>query len=175
MYAWFTVLAALVLLPVLLKWQIPYFFQDWIYMLKVLRFGARLETYKRRKRFYGILDCFLDSVRKQPHKTFIYFEGKSYSYSEVDRQSNKVARALQTVAGLTEGDTVALFLGNEPVFVWVWLGLAKLGCPTALLNFNIRSKSLLHCFSCCGASVLIATEGNDVMHDTLIADSKDLS
>ncbi|KAL0154867.1 hypothetical protein M9458_049130, partial [Cirrhinus mrigala] len=87
-------------------------------------------------------------VKKHPRKAFIHFEGKTYSYEEVDKESNK--------AGLKEGDTVALFLGNEPRFVWTWLGLAKLGCPAALLNFNIRSKSLLHCFSCCGANVLIA-------------------
>ncbi|XP_062848119.1 hsFATP2a_ACSVL_like domain-containing protein [Trichomycterus rosablanca] len=158
MYICLTLLAGLVILPVLLKLQFPYCYQDCVYMLKALGFGVRLETYKRRKRFYSILDCFLDAVRKQPHKPFIYFEGKTYSYSDVDRQSNKIAHALQTVAGLKEGDTVALFLGNEPCFVWVWLGLAKLGCPTALLNFNIRSKSLLHCFSCCGANVLIAAE-----------------
>ncbi|KAG5273707.1 hypothetical protein AALO_G00154540 [Alosa alosa] len=81
---------------------------------------------------------------------------KSYTYLEVDKQSNKVANALRTYASLKEGDTVALFLGNEPCYAWTWLGLAKLGCPVALLNYNIRAKSLLHCFSCSGAKVLIA-------------------
>jgi solute carrier family 27 fatty acid transporter 2 len=91
----------------------------------------------------------------------MHFEGTSHSYIEVDKQSNKVARALKTHANLKEGDTVALFMGNEPSYAWIWLGLAKLGCATALLNFNIRSKSLLHCFSCCGAKVIIAAAGKD--------------
>uniref|UniRef100_A0A3Q2QIS4 long-chain-fatty-acid--CoA ligase n=1 Tax=Fundulus heteroclitus TaxID=8078 RepID=A0A3Q2QIS4_FUNHE len=135
----------------------PYFFDDCVSILRSLTLGYRLIKYKTCKPFYSILDCFLDAVRRHPSKVFIHFEGRAYSYGEVDRQSNKVARALQVEARLREGDSVALFLPNEPSFVWTWLGLAKLGCPAALLNFNIRSKSLLHCFSCCGAKVLVAS------------------
>lgn len=165
MYVWLTFLVAgLCALPALLRTLCPYFIQDCAHMLKVARFGLRLERYKRRARFYSILDCFLDAVRKHPHKPFICFMRETYSYSDVDRESNKVAHALQKVAGLKEGDTVALFLDNEPCFIWIWLGLAKLGCVTALLNFNIRSKSLLHCFSCCGANVLIVAKGKSFIH-----------
>ncbi|KAB0392935.1 hypothetical protein E2I00_014264, partial [Balaenoptera physalus] len=57
------------------------------------------------------------------------------------------------------GECVAMFLGNEPAYVWLWLGLAKLGCAMACLNCNIRGKSLLHCFQCCGAKVLLASPG----------------
>ncbi|MED6276854.1 hypothetical protein CHARACLAT_007166 [Characodon lateralis] len=74
---------------------------------------------------------------------------------QADKESNKVARALWTHAQLQEGDTAALLLGNEPQLVWVWLALAKLGCVASVLNSNIRSKSLLYCFSCCEAKVLI--------------------
>ncbi|MCJ8735944.1 hypothetical protein PDJAM_G00253330 [Pangasius djambal] len=159
MYVCFTLLVAgLCVLPALLRTLCPYLLQDCAYILNAVRLGLRLERYKRRARFYSILDCFLDAVRKHPLKPFIHFMGETYSYSDVDRESNKVAHALQKVAGLKEGDTVALFIGNEPCFIWMWLGLAKLGCASALLNFNIRSKSLLHCFSCCGANVLILSE-----------------
>lgn len=157
MLIWFTLLAGLALLPALLKTFKPYFFQDCVYVFRALGFGIRLLGYKRK--FYSIVDCFSDSVKKHPHKTFVHFEGKTYTYSDVERESNKVANALRSVAALKEGDTVALFVGNEPCFIWTWLGLAKLGCPAALLNFNIRSRSLLHCFSCCGANVLIAAAG----------------
>ncbi|KAA0724259.1 Very long-chain acyl-CoA synthetase [Triplophysa tibetana] len=156
MLIWFTLLAGLALLPLLLRTFKPYFFQDCAYVFHALGFGIRLIKYKRTSPFYSIVDCFLDAVKKHPRKTFVHFEGKTYTYSDVERESNKVANALRSVAALKEGDTVALFIGNEPCFIWTWLGLAKLGCPAALLNFNIRSRSLLHCFSCCGANVLIA-------------------
>uniref|UniRef100_A0A3P9M5U5 long-chain-fatty-acid--CoA ligase n=1 Tax=Oryzias latipes TaxID=8090 RepID=A0A3P9M5U5_ORYLA len=141
---------------------------DCVYILRSLGLGLRLLKYRRRKPIYSVLDCFLDAVKRHPAKTFLHFEGRKYSYEDVDRQSNKVGRALQAEARLKEGDTVALFLPNEPCFVWTWLGLAKLGCPAALLNFNIRSKSLLHCFSCCGAKVLITcTEQQDAVEEIL--------
>ncbi|XP_026872928.2 hsFATP2a_ACSVL_like domain-containing protein [Electrophorus electricus] len=158
MYVWFTLLAGLAFLPAIVKTLFPYLFHDCVYILRAICFGLRIEIYKRKTPFYSMVDGFGDAVRKNPHKTLIHFEGKTYSYLDVDRESNKVANALRKVAGLKEGDTVAVFLGNEPAFAWTWLGLAKLGCVAALLNFNIRSKSLLHCFSCCGAKVLIACE-----------------
>lgn len=147
------------LLFVCLYIQFPYFRHDCMYFLKLLTLKSRRTELRQKKPFYTILDCFLDAARRQPDKPFILFEGFVYSYEDIDKQSNRVARTLRTQARLREGDTVALFLANEPSFVWLWLGLFKLGCAASLLNCNIRSKSLLHCFSCCAASVLIATEG----------------
>ncbi|KAM6937236.1 long-chain fatty acid transport protein 2 [Xenentodon cancila] len=156
MYLWFSVFAGLALLLFsYIRTFYPYFGDDCAYILRTLKFGFRFIKYKKCKPFYSILDHFMDAVSRHPFKIFVHFEGRAYSYGEMDKQSNKVARALQAEAGLREGDTVALFLPNEPSFIWTWLGLSKLGCPAALLNFNIRSKSLLHCFSCCAARVII--------------------
>ncbi|KAG8001273.1 Very long-chain acyl-CoA synthetase [Nibea albiflora] len=59
-------------------------------------------------------------------------------------------------------------MGNEPAFMFTWLALAKLGSPVALLNHNIRTKSLLHCFNCCNAKVLIAAaELKEAVEDVL--------
>ena len=163
MYICLSALAGLAVLAALslsfLGTLFPYLAEDCEYILRSIRLGARLVGYKKIRPFYSILDRFADAARRQPGKVFLRFEGRDYSYGEVDKQSNKVARALRAEARLSEGDGVALFLANEPGFVWTWLALAKLGCPAALLNFNIRSKSLLHCFSCCGAKVLIASRG----------------
>ncbi|KAK5867222.1 hypothetical protein PBY51_011734 [Eleginops maclovinus] len=159
MYIWFTVLAGLAIISLsFIRTLFPYLGDDFAYILRSIKLGIRLTKYKKGKLFYSVLDCFLDAVKRHPNKIFVHFEGREYTYEEVDKQSNKVARALQAEARLKEGDAVALFLANEPSFIWIWLGLAKLGCPAALLNFNIRSKSLLHCFSCCGAKVIIASE-----------------
>uniref|UniRef100_A0A669B8R2 long-chain-fatty-acid--CoA ligase n=1 Tax=Oreochromis niloticus TaxID=8128 RepID=A0A669B8R2_ORENI len=141
-------------LPLMIYFRNPYFLKDLRYTFLTIYVGIRLSRIK--KKFYSILDRFLDKVAEHPHKKFIVYEESSYTYSQADRESNKVARALLTHAHLKEGDTVALFLGNEPWFVWIWLALSKLGCTASFLNVNIRSKSLLHCFSCCEAKVLIA-------------------
>lgn len=159
MYILFTVVAGLALLALsLLRTLWPHLGEDCTYILACLKLGFRLFKYKSCKPFYSVLDCFLDAAKKHPGKVFVHFEGRQYTYGDMDKQSNKVARALQAEARLKEGDAVALFLANEPSYMWTWLGLAKLGCPTALLNINIRSKSLLHCFFCCGAKVIIASQ-----------------
>uniref|UniRef100_A0A667X4W4 long-chain-fatty-acid--CoA ligase n=1 Tax=Myripristis murdjan TaxID=586833 RepID=A0A667X4W4_9TELE len=146
---------SLAILPLLLYIRNPYVLQDLSYAVTAVQIGFRLAKYGRRKPLYSVLDSFLDKVARHPHKPFIIFEKSSYTYREADQESNRLARALSTHAKLKEGDTVALFLGNEPLYVWSWLALAKLGCTAALLNCNIRSKSLLHCFSCCEAKALV--------------------
>ncbi|XP_077567006.1 long-chain fatty acid transport protein 2-like [Stigmatopora nigra] len=145
------------LLFLLLHSRFPHWTDDCTYVLRSLALAVRLIRYKRSKPFYGVVDRFEATARGRPADTFLNFEGRRYSYGEVERHSNRMGRVLRREARLREGDVVALFLGNEPQLVWTWLGLAKLGCPVALLNFNIRAKSLLHCFSCCGAKVLLTS------------------
>ncbi|XP_048119563.1 very long-chain acyl-CoA synthetase-like isoform X1 [Alosa alosa] len=153
----FSICFGVVLFFIGLYIRFPYFRHDCVYILKLLKVSSRRKEFRKKKPFYTILDCFLDTVKRQPDKPFIVFEGLVHSYEDIDRQSNRVAWTLRTQARLREGDTVALFVANEPCFVWLWLGLCKLGCAVSLLNCNIRSRSLLHCFSCCDASVLIAS------------------
>ncbi|XP_005864049.1 PREDICTED: very long-chain acyl-CoA synthetase, partial [Myotis brandtii] len=105
---------------------------------------------------------------------FLLYRDETLTYAQVDRRSNQVARALRDHLGLRQGDCVAVFLGNEPAFVWLWLGLAKLGCAMACLNYNIRAKSLLHCFQCCGAKVLLASpELQEAVEEVLPSLKKD--
>ncbi|KAJ3596395.1 hypothetical protein NHX12_002802 [Muraenolepis orangiensis] len=170
MYIWCSLLAGLAVLPFILKSLFPYLGDDCCYIWRSLTLAARLALYKKLKPFYNIVDRFSDTAKKHPSKTFVHFEGRAYSYAEVERRSNQVANALRSHVGLKAGNAVALFSGNDPEFVWTWLGLAKLGCAAALLNSNIRSKSLLHCFSCCGAKVIIASsELKDAVEEVLPA------
>ncbi|KAI4894328.1 hypothetical protein NFI96_025116, partial [Prochilodus magdalenae] len=159
----YSLLAGLALLPLLLHLLFPYLLRDLLYMLKLVRIGARLSRCRSSVPCYTLLDRFLDAVKEHPRKKFLIFEDQSFSYEEADRISNQVAQVVLRECGVGEGDTVALFLGNEPLFVWIWLGLNKLGCTVAFLNHNIRSRSLLHCFSCCKAKVLIAGAAHDCL------------
>ncbi|XP_073067940.1 long-chain fatty acid transport protein 2-like [Manis javanica] len=153
----YTALAGLLLLPLLVNFCCPYFFQDMGYFLRVAGLARRVRSYARRRPVRTVLQVFLEKVRKTPHKPLLLFQDETLTYAQVDRRSNQVARALRDHLGLRQGDCVALFMGNEPAYVWLWLGLAKLGCAMACLNSNIRAKSLLHCFQCCGAKVLLVS------------------
>lgn len=153
------VLASVLIIPVALRTLSPYLWMDVLYFGDLLRILVKFVSRRRRRPLFFVLDRFLEQTASQPDKIFIAFENESYSYTYTDKRSNKTADALRSHPGYEPGDTVALFMGNEPAFMFTWLALAKLGSPVALLNHNIRTKSLLHCFNCCNAKVLIAAPG----------------
>ncbi|XP_040269737.1 very long-chain acyl-CoA synthetase-like [Bufo bufo] len=135
---------------------LPYLWQDLRFFYRAIGYIRQIERAVKRCPSFGMLDMFLKQVSIRPNQTFILYQDQSYTYKEIDLKSNQAAWALSHYAKLKKGDCVAIFLGNEPAYIWLWLGLAKLGCPMACMNYNIRSKSFLHCFKCCGAKVLIA-------------------
>lgn len=50
---------------------------------------------------------------------------------------------------------VAVFMESRLEFVGTWLGLAKLGIVTALINFNLRLETLAHCINSSHSKALI--------------------
>ncbi|XP_072290619.1 long-chain fatty acid transport protein 2-like [Eucyclogobius newberryi] len=147
------VFAALLFLVFL--YSFPYFLHEFNFIYNRLWIRRRLA--KCMKTNYCIIDRFLDVVKMQPNKPFVYFQDECFTYGEAEELSNKTARVFLQ-SGLKKGDVVALFSQNSAMFLWLWLGLAKIGCVGAFLNFNIRSKSLLHCFQVSGAKVLVAAK-----------------
>uniref|UniRef100_A0A8C4Q8C1 Long-chain-fatty-acid--CoA ligase n=1 Tax=Eptatretus burgeri TaxID=7764 RepID=A0A8C4Q8C1_EPTBU len=111
----------------------------------------------------NLLDVFAQRARRLPTKDFVRFEDSVLSYGGAERSSWQLARALRARGSLSRGDVVAMLVGNEPLFVLLMLAMAKLGCPTAFLNYNLRAYSLLHCFRCSGARTLIVSAGQQAV------------
>ncbi|XP_048148297.1 long-chain fatty acid transport protein 6 isoform X3 [Corvus hawaiiensis] len=141
------------------KLLFPYFWADLRYLLKVFAYGLRVEMYRLQGRVVTVLDKFVKLAEKQPHKPFLIYEGTVHTYRDVDRRSNRIAQVFLQHEALKKGDTVALLMGNEPDFIHVWFGLAKLGCVVAFLNFNVRFRSLLHCVRSCEPKILVVGAG----------------
>lgn len=57
--------------------------------------------------------------------------------------------------GWTEGDVVALYMESQPLMAALWLGFAIIGVEAALINYNLRQQSLLHCLSVSGARAMV--------------------
>ncbi|XP_053321112.1 long-chain fatty acid transport protein 2 [Spea bombifrons] len=152
----FTALPGLLLLPLLISFIFPYIFQDIANFICILRCGFRTKKLTSKTPAYTIVDMFLDKVEKFPDKPMLLFKDEVYSYSKVDRLSNQAARALRKLAAAKSGDSIAIFMSNEPAYIWIWLGVLKLGCSLACLNYNIRSQSFLHCLRCSGAKIILA-------------------
>ena len=46
--------------------------------------------------------------------------------------------------GFQKGDVLAVCLENRPEYTQTWLGVAKFGGVSALINFNVRGVALKH-------------------------------
>lgn len=103
---------------------------------------------------YNITDIFSITVNKYPHKIAFRFEDRSWTFREVDEYTNRIANFFKS-KGYEKGDVVALFMENRPEYVFMWLGLAKIGVISSLINFNLRLDSLLHCITVSEAKGLI--------------------
>ncbi|KAM5172666.1 long-chain fatty acid transport protein 2-like [Mantella aurantiaca] len=134
-----------------------YLWQDFKFFINIIHCSLKIEKSVKHSPSPGMLDVFLQHVSVRPDQTFILYQDQALTYKDIDLKSNQAAWALREYAKLKKGDCVAIFAFNEPTYVWIWLALAKLGCPMACLNYNIRAESFLHCFKISGAKVLIAT------------------
>ncbi|XP_071486139.1 long-chain fatty acid transport protein 2-like [Diadema antillarum] len=105
-----------------------------------------------------VLVALHDGVVEHPSRTCILYQDERYTYAEVEAESNRVSRWVKTHTDLQHGDTAAILLRNEPMFVFLWLGFAKLGISTSLLNHNLKSQSLLHCIKISNVKVLITSK-----------------
>eukprot|EP00057_Strongylocentrotus_purpuratus_P013701 XP_011668175.1 PREDICTED: very long-chain acyl-CoA synthetase-like [Strongylocentrotus purpuratus] len=138
----FLLVAICLVICMWLQYPTPYC--DVQFILTQLRRQRTLSMYAKMKIPFTIADKFEEHATKSPAKTMLIFEGKKYTYDDVNRRANRIARIAQRM-GFKRGDKVAFFIGNEPAFIWTLLGFSKLGVTCALLNVNLRSKALLHC------------------------------
>jgi acyl-CoA synthetase (AMP-forming)/AMP-acid ligase II len=73
----------------------------------------------------------------------LLFEERRYSWSEIDAEVNRVARAFASL-GIGPGDVVALMMDNRPEFLFAITGLNRIRAAGALINTNISGKALAH-------------------------------
>ncbi len=91
-----------------------------------------------------------------PNKTALVFEGKQFTYQELDELANRAANALE-VLGIKRGDRVALFLPNIPEFVISYLGIMKKGAVAVSVSAMLKSDEVQFILNDCTAKAIITT------------------
>ena len=81
-------------------------------------------------------------------------DDREWSYEEFDAYANQVAN-WAIGEGCAPGDTVAIFVRNRIEYVALWYGLSKIGVVPALINFQLRAKSLAHCINISNTKIAI--------------------
>jgi acyl-CoA synthetase (AMP-forming)/AMP-acid ligase II len=78
-----------------------------------------------------------------PDRTAIVFEGKRFSFSDLNERSNRLANALAGL-GIGKGDRIAILQVNCNEYVEAYYASAKLGAIFVPLNFRAKQNELTH-------------------------------
>jgi fatty-acyl-CoA synthase len=79
---------------------------------------------------------------------------ETITYRQLNARSNQYARWYAEEAE-ARGEIVALLMPNRPEYLCVWIGIAKAGGVTALLNTHLSGLSLAHCINVVNVTMLI--------------------
>ena len=91
-----------------------------------------------------------------PDKPALVFEGKTYSYCQLDEDVNRLANGLRTL-GVAKGDRVALFLPNIPEFILGYFAVQKIGAIAVSVNAMLKRHEVEYIVNDAGAKVLLTT------------------
>jgi acyl-CoA synthetase (AMP-forming)/AMP-acid ligase II len=80
------------------------------------------------------LDAILTRAAiSEPARTAVIFQGRSWTYAEVDSRARKLAGGLAAL-GVQKGDRVAFWIGNRAEFFEILFGVSMLGAMTSPLD-----------------------------------------
>lgn len=78
-----------------------------------------------------------------PERVSIIFDGKSWTYEQLDKRSNQLARALVGL-GAKRGETIGIIEVNCNQYIESYFAVAKLGAFFVPLNFRAKAEELTY-------------------------------
>ncbi|MEW6553740.1 MAG: AMP-binding protein [Actinomycetota bacterium] len=84
-----------------------------------------------------------ERAEKIGERTFLEFKDWSFTYSDMDRNANRVANFLRGMGG-GPGDGLAVIMKNSPRWLDVFFGLEKLGMYAVPVNVALRDDQLAY-------------------------------
>jgi acyl-CoA synthetase (AMP-forming)/AMP-acid ligase II len=147
MWIYFLYFIGSILLGALYSWGhlIPY-------LLTFLKLKSATKGFASNSK--TVADMFEERLKIDPEKDAIVFEGMTWSYAAVDRESNRVANWALSQK-IKKGDAVALVMNNDASYIFIWLGVSKIGGIVAMVNPELKGKSLLHSVRLSNAKTVI--------------------
>jgi acyl-CoA synthetase (AMP-forming)/AMP-acid ligase II len=102
----------------------------------------------------GHAERLFSALEAEPEKTAIEFEGRSFTFGELDRLSRRYARGL-AAAGVERGDRVAVLSETSPDVIVALLGHYRLGAIHVPINPRYRAGEVAHILEDSGAKALL--------------------
>lgn len=113
-----------------------------------------------------VADVLEEQFDKHKANVAIRFEKNLFTYGELDARANQYAH-WGLKQGFQPGTTVALFMENKPDYLAFWLGMAKIGVVSALINTNLSGPGLKHCVEVADSRALVVDHAlSDLFEET---------
>ena len=101
-----------------------------------------------------------------PDRDCVVFEGKRYTFSQINERSNRLANSLAGL-GIKKGNMAAILQVNCNQFLEIYYALAKLGAILVPLNFRGKEDELTYMLNNCGAVAMFIGDRYAKMVDTM--------
>ena len=108
-----------------------------------------------------------------PDKTAIVFEGKRYTFSQLNERVNRLANGLLKL-GVKKGDRIAFLQVNCNQCVETYFAVAKAGAIYLPLNFRAKEKELSYMLNTAEATAIIVGERYIPLIQSIQPECKDL-
>jgi len=115
---------------------------------------------KSLKRPNTLNSILVSAVKNSPNAPYLYFEGKCWTYRNVDDAVNRTAKALLEL-GVMPGDRIAIWMSNRPEWVIAQYATTRLGAVLVPLNTRLRRDDLAYALNDSGARAIFTQASTD--------------
>jgi acyl-CoA synthetase (AMP-forming)/AMP-acid ligase II len=103
-----------------------------------------------------IVERVRDHARRMSDRVAVHFGDETLTFAELDRRSNRVARALLT-AGVSRQSRIAVLAKNTPTFYDLALGAAKIDAVLVPINYRLAPAEIAYILKDSGALLLFVS------------------
>ncbi len=84
-----------------------------------------------------------EKAKKYGDRAFLYFEDRIFTFRQMDENANRIGNYLLSLGG-GRGKGLAIFMGNCPRYLDIYIGSQKVGMYSIPVNTSLRGDSLLY-------------------------------
>ncbi len=107
----------------------------------------------------GLANWFAERALRTPERKALHFEGRDWTYGEMQREIEDVAARLAAL-GIARGERVAFLGHNQPMFLFAMFAAARIGAIFTPLNFRLTGPELAFMLEDSASRALIVDEAH---------------
>jgi len=103
-----------------------------------------VDVYEEVLRSYPtVTDLVIRKAEENGNKTWLLFQGESYTFAQINELSNRLATGLHEI-GIRKDDKVGIFALNSPQWILAYFAILKLGAVPVTVNTGFIKDPLVY-------------------------------